>query len=301
MIDIFHTELKFYDMGTELKENKKRIPWNKGLKASEDPRVAKNISNSRKTLREKYGVTNAFRIPDVVDKREEDKEYIYEKVAQTKQSRYGDRKYNNCEKGMETKQSRYGDRNYNNPTKNRETRMERNSGTYWSNEQRQVIGRARIQNNSQEKANETIIERYGDMASYYDMIAKKRYDTMSKNGTLCVKDSSAEKEYYEELLKKYSPEDIKRQYMDKDRYPFRCDFYIVPEDKFVEIHGFFTHGTHPYDRNNEEDVRIADKLMELGTPWSKAILYTWTDLDVRKLETAKKNKLNFEAIYWYEK
>lgn len=101
------------------------------------------------------------------------------------------------------------------------------------------------------------------------------------------------------LLEKYSSDQIIKQYRDPIRYPFKCDFYIIPEDKFIEIHAFFTHGPHPFDSENDYDVELLNKLKELNTPWAKNFIYTWTDLDVRKLKTALENNLNFEAIYWY--
>ena len=275
--------------------------WNKGLKASEDERVAKNIEKSRSTLKSKYGVDNVSQIDSVKEHRKQNKQSIYTKVADTKQQRYGSSTYNNMQKNKETKLSRYGDENYNNSKQNKDTRINNNNGVYWSEKQKSKLSNSRINNHAQEKAKQTIIAKYGDLSSYYSMVSCKRYETMRKNGTLYNKETKPEQEYYKELLKSYSPEDIKRQYVDPIRYPFKCDFYIVPEDKFVEIHAFFTHGPHPYDKNNPQDVELAAQLEDEQTPWSKNILYTWTDLDVRKLETAKKNNLNFEAIYWYNR
>ena len=56
---------------------------------------------------------------------------------------------------------------------------------------------------------------------------------MKKNNSF--NKSKEEEKYYSYLLHLYSSEDIVRQYYDKDRYPFHCDFYIKSEDLFIEV------------------------------------------------------------------
>ena len=276
--------------------------WNKGLTKDTDERIAKAEETKKKTNLSRYGVENVFQSKDVLDRLSDDRHSgkFARKASDTKELRYGDKNYNNMSKNKQTKLDRYGDENYNNSLKNKDTRISNNGGEYWSKEQRDKLSNTRIVNKSQEKAKQTIIAKYGDMSSYYNEMANKRYETMRKNGTLLSKETKPEREYYQELLKTYSPEDIIKQYKD-ERYPFKCDFYIIPEDKFVEIHAFFTHGPHPFDRTNPDDIKLAVQLEDEHTKWSENILYTWTDLDVRKLETARKNNLNFEAIYWYNR
>ena len=100
-------------------------------------------------------------------------------------------------------------------------------------------------------------------------------------------------------LENYDKDDIIRQYFDKDRYPYKCDFYIKSEDKFIEVHGNWTHGKHPFDENNKEDIKILELWKEKAktSDFYKNAIYQWTDLDVRKKKTAENNNLNFEAIY----
>ena len=128
---------------------------------------------------------------------------------------------------------------------------------------------------------------------------ERRYQQMKKNGTLFVHNSKAEEEAYANLCSIYGAENIKRQYFDRSRYPFKCDFYIIPEDKFIEIHANWTHGRKPYNPEDPEcQKQLADWIEKSKTSsYYRIAIYTWTDLDVRKLETAKKNNLNFEAIY----
>lgn len=128
----------------------------------------------------------------------------------------------------------------------------------------------------------------------------QRYIKMKNNGTLFVKDSKAEQDYYNKLVSIYGEDNIIRQYFDKDRYPFKCDFYIPSEDLFVEVHANWTHGGRPFDPN---DIDCLDKLAiweekAKTSKYYENAIYQWTDLDVRKLETAKRNNLNFEVIYY---
>ena len=61
--------------------------------------------------------------------------------------------------------------------------------------------------------------------------------------------------------------------------------------------GYFTHHDHPFDNTNEEDKKLVEQLIKEDSDWSKAILYQWTDLDVRKWQTAIDNNLNLCMIY----
>lgn len=113
----------------------------------------------------------------------------------------------------------------------------------------------------------------------------KRFNTMKANGTLGHnQDTNAEIEYFNELLKTYDKNDIIHPYIDKDRYPFKCDFYIISEDKFIEVHGTWTHGGRPFDKNDPECINKLNVWKEKAktSDYYKNAIYTWTDLDVRK-------------------
>lgn len=129
---------------------------------------------------------------------------------------------------------------------------------------------------------------------------EKRYNIMKNNNTLFVKDSKAEQDYYNKLKTRYDEDDIVRQYFDKERYPYKCDFYIKSEDKFIEVHGNWTHGGRPFDSNDEDcqkQLAIWKEKAKTSKYYQNAI-YTWTVLDVKKTEIARKNNLNFETIYY---
>lgn len=100
------------------------------------------------------------------------------------------------------------------------------------------------------------------------------------------------------LCNKYGEYDIVYQYSDT-RYPFACDFYIKSQDLFVELNLTWTHGNHAFNPTNEEDILLLErwkKKAETSKYYQNAI-YTWTDLDVRKLNTFIKNNLNYKIIY----
>ena len=124
--------------------------------------------------------------------------------------------------------------------------------------------------------------------NYYD-ISNKGIITKKKNNTLNT--STPEDESYILLKEKHS--DVIRQYRSKE-YPFNCDFYIPSLDTYIECNYFWTHGFRPYTGSNEDMIRV-NEWKENNTEFYNNAIYTWTDLDVRKRNIAKENKLN-----WFE-
>ena len=118
-----------------------------------------------------------------------------------------------------------------------------------------------------EKANKkrirTCIEKYGcDNVSKSEHIKKiisedrerliKAHNTKKINGT--YKKSIEEDKVYNKLLEFFNKEDIDRQHK-SDLYPFNCDFYIKSLNLYIEIQGNWTHGGHPFNVNNEDDLK----------------------------------------------
>lgn len=129
----------------------------------------------------------------------------------------------------------------------------------------------------------------------------RRFNTMKSNNTLGLNSNTeAEKECFKELQKRFPNCEIISQYFDKERYPYHCDFYIPEQDLFVEVHANWTHGGMPFDKNNKEcQKQLADWQEKSKTSkYYQNAIYTWTILDVKKLEIAKQNNLNFEVIYY---
>jgi hypothetical protein len=130
----------------------------------------------------------------------------------------------------------------------------------------------------------------------WDAAKKKEYETKKLNGTFNT--SEPEKKLVQSLINEYGADDVISPYRDA-RYPFNCDVYIKSLDLFIEYHGTWYHGGMPYDSNNpkcQQLLNVWKEKAETISSYAYAIYY-WTDLDVRKLETFRKNKLNFKIIY----
>lgn len=125
---------------------------------------------------------------------------------------------------------------------------------------------------------------------------KKQIETKRKNNSFNL--SKPEQELYNELVKKYGEENILKQYKEK-RYPYYCDFYIKTEDMFIELNRHWTHGGKPYNPLDKECQNQLAVWLEKSknSNFYKQAIYIWTDLDVRKLECAIKNNLNYKTIY----
>jgi len=169
-------------------------------------------------------------------------------------------------RAMDTKKLRYGDPNYNNIEKNHQTKL----------------------------------DRYGD-PNYNNQ--DKNYETRKINGTFNT--SKPEEELKQELVNKYGEEDVEVEYRDpryhnKEGYKYKCDFYVKSEDLFIELNYWQGHGPHPFDENNEEDLKLLVKWEDKansGLPQYKNYIYVWTVDDPNKLKCAKENNLNYLMIY----
>lgn len=104
--------------------------------------------------------------------------------------------------------------------------------------------------------------------------------------------SKAEDEFYKQLCLFIDESDIVRGWIDKQRYPFNCDFYIKSKDLFIEYQGHQTHGYEPYDATNPEHWVYCDRLQASGYS-----LDTWIIRDPNKIATAKQHKITLLLIY----
>lgn len=119
---------------------------------------------------------------------------------------------------------------------------------------------------------------------------KKANLTRIANGT--TKQSKSENDFYHKLLiLGFDKDDIIHHYM-SDKYPFNCDFYIKSKDLYIEYQGHFTHGFEPFDENNEEHIEYLAAMQDAGKDMS-----TWFKRDPKKLEIAKRNKVNLLLVY----
>ena len=132
-------------------------------------------------------------------------------------------------------------------------------------------------------------------------IKNKINNTKIKNKSFNI--SKLEEQTYFILKEKYP--DIIKQYKDK-RYPYYCDLYIPSLDLFIECNYHWTHGNHPYNENNENDINVINKWKEKNTQYYNNAINCWSIRDVNKRKIAKQNKLNYleffsfiDFINWY--
>ena len=282
----------------------------------------------KETKKERYGdenYNNGKQISETkLNQPEKIKKEIREKVKTTLKRRYGDENYNNLNQIKRTCMEKYGVENpfaaeqFKEKIKENELKSRiRNHTTQrelLESTERKYPNDMTYKENYLFKTNETkekngtsarqlfdSNEIYNEGLTYKENFNKKCYETKKRNGTFNV--SKSEDELYKALLDNFV--DIKRQYK-SDVYPFACDFYIPQYDLYIEHQGFPSHGKHPFDPTNQEDLEIVKKwekkANEINWKNEKKELYrnfleVWTQQDPLKREIAKKNKLNFLEIF----
>ena len=155
-----------------------------------------------------------------------------------------------------------------------------------------------------DKSKQTCLEKYGTVAyqktkefseiikSKLDIIQQKIYQTKKQNNTF---NSSLIEKQFEAYLKENNI-NYKTQYKSKV-YPFNCDFYFPDNDLYLEINAHWTHGGHPFDRTNKDDLLLLEQWKKKNTKYYDIAINTWTVRDVLKRETAKKNNLNYLEFF----
>ena len=155
---------------------------------------------------------------------------------------------------------------------------------------------------------ETFLKNYGVDHNWKNKDVIKQCITNRFANRLNTNDITSSKEEnicYDILKGKFNV--IHRQKRDEHKYPFFCDFYIEDIDTWIEFNGFMTHGNHPFDANNVDDI---NKLNELkirnithNSPNNnlyESTIYTWTIKDPMKRMIAKKNKLKYFEFFTIE-
>ena len=89
------------------------------------------------------------------------------------------------------------------------------------------------------------------------------------------------------------------QYYNKELYPFNCDFYINSLKIFIEIQGNWTHGFHPFNVSNKDDIRRLNYLKEKAkhSKYYLSAIKIWTIKDVEKRTTAQNNNIKLIEIF----
>lgn len=149
-----------------------------------------------------------------------------------------------------------------------------------------------------QKIKQTFINKFGvDHPMKCKEIMLKAFKTKFKNQT---KYSKEEDKIYNHLIT--IDKDTKRQYY-SDLYPFHCDFYLPKYDLYIEYNGTWTHGKHPFNKDNEDDIELLNKWEDKAknSTFYKNAINTWTISDTNKRNIAYENKLNFIEIFYIKK
>ena len=237
-------------------------------------------------------------------------------------------------KMKQTNLERYGDENFNNRTKANKTLLERYNGVGNASEiikakqKKTMIDKYGKENSMsvdsikdkmrannmkkygvewvtqradvKRKSIETCLERYGsefddviqDNAMQLNCVKQQILKTKKKNKTF---NSSSIEKQFEAYLKENNINYI-TQYR-SDIYPFNCDFYFPDNDLYLEINAHWTHGRHPFDSTNKDDLLVLEKWKSKNTKYYYIAINTWTVRDVLKREIAKKNNLNYLEVF----
>lgn len=252
---------------------------------------------STKKQREKFIENKCFQTYCSISCEMKDKEVI-DKQNNTCLEKYGS--VNNTKKQQETCLSKYG---VNTLFKDKNAR-EKARKTSLIKYGVEIPSQSKI---IKEKTKNTCLEKYG-VSSTLNLdkcklrcntkeAKRKEYLTKKKNNSF--NKSKPEDICYELLKEKYS--DIIRQYRSEE-YPFNCDFYIPSLNLYIEYQGSHFHKGHPFDENNPNDISELNRLNEKLNRYNKKsqydmIIYTWTNLDVRKRKIAKENNLNWIEFF----
>lgn len=225
-----------------------------------------NIENVKETCKERYGTISVSQT-----------KWFRKKVEDTCIQKYG------CSCNLANEE---------NKKKQKET-CKKKYGHEYANQNEEI--RKRINN--------TLMSKYGVKCGYnikeiQDKMRSpesqdKRFRSLLKNHAFSK--SNIEEYLYSILCDKF--EDVKREYIDWNRYPYHCDFYVPSIDTFIELQGHWTHGGHPYDFNSIEDQNKVKEWKSKHTKYYDNAIRCWTISDVKKRETAKKNKINYIEIF----
>ena len=156
-------------------------------------------------------------------------------------------------------------------------------------------------NKIKEKLKQTWLRKYGvdnyaklthNIYTFTEEAKQKRIETKRKNHTFNT--SKPEEELYLYIKERFPL--VKRQYKDKNRYPYNCDFYIPNLDYFIELQGYYTHGKEPYNPNSIKHQVLIQRYKERYGPNCQPITI-WTIKDVEKRNCAKDHNLKFKEVW----
>lgn len=147
------------------------------------------------------------------------------------------------------------------------------------------------------KIRQTCLKKYGVTCN---LVSQENIDKMieSKRRNHTFNTSIPEEKLYEYIKERFPS--VIRQYKDKERYPWCCDFYIPELDLFLELNGFWTHGKHAYDIVKDKEELELWKCKAKTSEFYNHAIKVWTISDVMKRNKAKENNLNYKEVWSLE-
>ncbi len=139
----------------------------------------------------------------------------------------------------------------------------------------------------------TIFNKYGVENSYLIKEVVQRAYSKKKSKT---------EQNFEDNLKKFNIDFIP-QYK-SDKYPYFCDFFLPEYDCYIELNIFWSHQQCWFDltldvckkKLNHLQDKINSTSGKLREHYEKSFK-TWTEVDLKKREVARKNNLNYK-VFW---
>ncbi len=237
------------------------------------------VNKCKNTCLERYGVSSYTKTKDCKDK-----------IAKTNLDKYG----NICslhgseieEEVKKTNLEKYGAENVFASDEIKEKIKQ-------TNKERYGVENPMQNKNIKLKSVLTMLDRYGvevltQIPEISKIIQEKRFETQKLHNTFNT--SSPEEKCY--ILLSNIFDNIIRQYK-SEKYPYRCDFYIPDLDLYIEYQGNWTHGNHPFNENNIDDLNTINKWKLKNTRYYNSAINTWTKRDPEKRKIAKINNLNY--------
>jgi len=292
----------------ESRNAKSRETWNKNLGVDNPQKNPQVRKRTEKTNLEKYKSINPMNNPEVGEKQKatlyknyqvtnpmKNKE-IAKRVVETRRSRLkeGETFFTKSQKTYE-EQTGYRTNRHNPESEARRKRtIEDIYGGDFSRHP-DVIAK-RLATNIREHGNASGVEYekwYGNK-EWLDQKLKKSYETKKKNNTFHT--SKKEKLVYDKLIRVFP--DLIYQYKGPN-FRYTVDFYVPSFDLYLDFHGTWTHGDSFYDSQNKDHQERLQFLEEKSktSKYYKNAIYTWTDLDVRKVKEAEELNINYLVIW----
>lgn len=154
------------------------------------------------------------------------------------------------------------------------------------------------------KGAETSLKLYGvknysqteEHRNWLKSTSNERMEKVNKTKTInnSFNISNLEKELYKWFLDNNF--NVKTQYKTVE-YPFHCDFYLVDYDLRIEIQGSWTHGKHPFNSNDKNDINLLNYWKSKNTSYYNNAIHCWTVRDVKKRTIAKRNNVKLLEIF----